>query len=77
MLVPSGQQYALLEWLKHVTFPMESKFADLDFARKVYEMVVPRYINSGVSLQLPLGVLRAGADIAIRPRRAATMAHYT
>jgi guanine deaminase len=50
MLVPSGQQYALLEWLKHVTFPMESKFADVDFARKVYEMVIPRYINSGVSL---------------------------
>jgi guanine deaminase len=44
----SGQQYELLDWLKHVTFPMESKFSDVDFAKRTYERVVPRFINSGV-----------------------------
>ena len=44
----SGGQFQLLEWLKRVTFPTESKFADVDFARKTYESVVTRLINGGV-----------------------------
>jgi hypothetical protein len=30
----SGQQYELLDWLTEVTFPMETRFADVDFARR-------------------------------------------
>ena len=43
-----GQQYELLDWLEHVTFPMESRFSDVDFAKRIYPSVVRRYINSGV-----------------------------
>lgn len=44
----SGGQYELLGWLEHITFPMEAKFADAEFARKAYTSVVRRIIDSGV-----------------------------
>ncbi|KAF9469349.1 Metallo-dependent hydrolase [Collybia nuda] len=45
----SGQQYELPDWLNHVTFPTESKFSDLDFARRTYESVVRRVIDGGTT----------------------------
>ncbi|KAJ7775024.1 hypothetical protein B0H16DRAFT_83154 [Mycena metata] len=45
----SGQQYELLAWLENMTFPMESKFADIDFARRTYTSVVRRMIDSGTT----------------------------
>ena len=47
-LAISGQQYELLDWLYEVTFPMEARFGDVDFARRAYELIVKRIINSGV-----------------------------
>lgn len=47
--IGSGQQYELLDWLEHVTFPMEAKFADVDFARRTYKSVVQRIINCGTT----------------------------
>ncbi|KAL1721068.1 hypothetical protein EV715DRAFT_288613 [Schizophyllum commune] len=47
--IGSGQQYELLDWLEHVTFPMEAKFADVDFARRTYESVVQRIVNCGTT----------------------------
>jgi cytosine/adenosine deaminase-related metal-dependent hydrolase len=44
----SGQQYELLDWLNEVTFPTEARFIDVDFARRAYELIVKRIINSGV-----------------------------
>ncbi|GAA6059436.1 hypothetical protein JCM10212_005375 [Sporobolomyces blumeae] len=44
-----GQQYELLDWLKYVTFPAEAKFRDPIYARKTYEGVVQRVINSGTT----------------------------
>jgi len=44
----SGGQYQLLDWLQKVTFPMESKFKDVDFATKTYKSVVRRIIDNGV-----------------------------
>ncbi|GAA5905260.1 uncharacterized protein JCM6883_006337 [Sporobolomyces salmoneus] len=44
-----GQQYELLDWLKYVTFPAEAKFKDPAYARKTYEGVVQRVINSGTT----------------------------
>ena len=44
----SGQQYELLDWLTEVTFPMETRFGDVDFARRAYELIVKRIINFGV-----------------------------
>ena len=48
-----GQQYELLDWLDNVTFPMESKFSDLDFARRTYKSVVRQVINCGVRILSP------------------------
>jgi len=45
----SGQQYTLLDWLEKVTYPMEAKFADVDFARRTYSSVVRRIVDAGVS----------------------------
>ena len=47
-LTISGQQHELLDWLKETTFPMEARFADVDFARRAYSLIVKRIINSGV-----------------------------
>lgn len=48
LLTASGQQHELLDWLKETTFPMEARFADVDFARRAYSLIVKRIINSGV-----------------------------
>ncbi|KAH8117386.1 guanine deaminase [Phellopilus nigrolimitatus] len=45
----SGQQYELLDWLENVTFPMESRFKDVEFAKKVYPETVQRFIDSGTT----------------------------
>ncbi|KAI0780664.1 guanine deaminase [Trametes elegans] len=45
--IGSGQQYELLDWLENVTFPLESRFADPDFARRVYTSVIKRTIDYG------------------------------
>ncbi|KAI5124565.1 hypothetical protein M0805_003085 [Coniferiporia weirii] len=45
----SGQQYELLDWLENVTFPMESRFENVDFAKTVYPGVVQRFIDSGTT----------------------------
>ncbi|GAA5979310.1 hypothetical protein JCM5350_006962 [Sporobolomyces pararoseus] len=44
-----GQQYELLDWLKYVTFPAEARFRDPVYARRTYEGVVQRVINSGTT----------------------------
>ena len=44
-----GQQYELLDWLQHVTFPRERRFEDVRYARKTYESVVQRLIDSGTT----------------------------
>ncbi|THH07287.1 hypothetical protein EW145_g3472 [Phellinidium pouzarii] len=45
----SGQQYELLDWLENVTFPMESRFKDVEFAKKVYPGIVQRFIDCGTT----------------------------
>lgn len=39
-----GYDKTLLDWLESYTFPLESKYGDIDFASKVYEAVV---VSSG------------------------------
>jgi cytosine/adenosine deaminase-related metal-dependent hydrolase len=52
-LTTSGQQYELLDWLKEITFPMEARFADVDFARRAYSLIVERIISFGVLEHFP------------------------
>ncbi|KAG6865190.1 hypothetical protein C0991_004561 [Blastosporella zonata] len=57
----SGQQYELLDWLKNVTFPMEAKFSDIDFARRSYKSVVRRIIDCGTTTCCYYGTLHLEA----------------
>ncbi|EAU88645.1 guanine deaminase [Coprinopsis cinerea okayama7 len=47
--IGTGQEYELLDWLKNVTFPMESKFADIEFAKRIYTKVVRDFIDNGTT----------------------------
>ncbi|XP_012280211.1 guanine deaminase [Orussus abietinus] len=44
-----GYDKPLLDWLEHYTFPLEKKFQDQNFARRVYEAVVKRTISVGTT----------------------------
>ncbi|KAK0463928.1 uncharacterized protein EV420DRAFT_1618767 [Desarmillaria tabescens] len=59
--IGSGQQYELLDWLSNVTFPVEAKFADLDFAQRTYSSVVYRIINNGTTTCCYYGTLHLEA----------------
>ncbi|GAA5835886.1 hypothetical protein JCM9279_002131 [Rhodotorula babjevae] len=52
-----GQEFELLDWLDKVTFPAEAKFADVAYARRTYEDVVDRLINSGTTTACLYGTL--------------------
>ncbi|KAL5511607.1 hypothetical protein ACEPAH_4824 [Sanghuangporus vaninii] len=55
--IGSGQQYELLDWLENVTFPMESRFRDAEFAKMVYPEVVRRFIAFGTTTCCYYGTL--------------------
>ncbi|GAA5855409.1 hypothetical protein JCM8547_007815 [Rhodosporidiobolus lusitaniae] len=58
-----GQQYELLDWLSNVTFPTEAKFSDPAYARRAYEGVVERVINSGTTTCCWYGTLHMTTKI--------------
>lgn len=47
--IGTGQQYELLDWLANVTFPMEARFEDVEFAKRMYTRVVRDFINAGTT----------------------------
>ncbi|CAD6585029.1 MAG: hypothetical protein CYPHOPRED_002953 [Cyphobasidiales sp. Tagirdzhanova-0007] len=57
-----GQQYQLLDWLSHLTFPTEAKFDDPIYAAKTYESVVNRVINTGTTTCCWYGTLHVEAS---------------
>ncbi|KZT71294.1 Metallo-dependent hydrolase [Daedalea quercina L-15889] len=57
----SGQQHELLDWLKEVTFPMEARFSDLNFARQAYESAVRRIVDYGTTTCCYYGTLHLDA----------------
>jgi len=63
--IGSGQQYELLDWLNNVTYPMEAKFSDIDFARRTYESVVRRIIDYGTTTCCYYGTLHLEATKAL------------
>uniref|UniRef100_H3GGA5 Guanine deaminase n=1 Tax=Phytophthora ramorum TaxID=164328 RepID=H3GGA5_PHYRM len=44
-----GMHLPLLQWLETYTFPYESKFQDVDYARAVYEKAVRRHLHNGTT----------------------------
>ncbi|KYQ88248.1 guanine deaminase [Tieghemostelium lacteum] len=45
----TGTDLPLLKWLEKYTFPVESKFRDLEFAEHVYSKVVDRMLRNGTT----------------------------
>lgn len=79
-----GQEFELLDWLKHVTFPTERRFADANYARRTYESVVQRLIDAGTTSELLSGRFHlrgvSGEEdpepVPSSPQRSATMGRY-
>ncbi|KAF9737973.1 hypothetical protein PMIN03_001172 [Paraphaeosphaeria minitans] len=44
-----GQGLHILEWLDQVTFPVEARFADADYARRTYETTVCDFLRQGIT----------------------------
>lgn len=44
-----GQGLHILEWLDQVTFPVEARFADADYARRTYENTVCDFLRQGIT----------------------------
>jgi guanine deaminase len=45
----TGMDLPLLEWLQRYTFPHESKYSDLNHARKVYDRAVSNHLKNGTT----------------------------
>ncbi|GJE90755.1 guanine deaminase [Phanerochaete sordida] len=58
----SGQEHELLDWLKHYTFPLEARYKDGSFAKRVYTEVVRRIVNAGTTTCCYFGSLHEEAN---------------
>ncbi|CAL9708394.1 unnamed protein product [Knipowitschia caucasica] len=55
----------LLQWLNTYTFPVESQFKDLDFARKVYKQVVKRTLRNGTTTACYFATIHTNASLLL------------
>lgn len=55
----------LYDWLNTYTFPLESKFSNLDFAKKVYEDVVSTLLANGTTTALYFATVHKEASILL------------
>lgn len=55
----------LYDWLNTYTFPIESKFADLDFAKDVYEDVVSTLLANGTTTALYFATVHKEASLLL------------
>lgn len=44
-----GQGLHILEWLDQVTFPVEARFADADYARETYRHTIADFLRQGIT----------------------------
>ncbi|XP_032372174.1 guanine deaminase isoform X2 [Etheostoma spectabile] len=55
----------LLQWLNTYTFPVESRFEDLDFARRVYSHVVQRTLRNGTTTACYFATIHTDASLLL------------
>lgn len=60
----------LYDWLNTYTFPLESKFSDLEFARKVYDDVVSTLLANGTTTALYFATVHKEASLLLEIGRA-------
>ena len=56
-----GQGLHILNWLDQLTFPNESKFADVNYAHRIYERCVEGFLKQGVTTASYYGSLHGPA----------------
>ncbi|XP_058493115.1 guanine deaminase [Solea solea] len=55
----------LLQWLSTYTFPVESRFKDLEFAKKVYTQVVKRTLRNGTTTACYFATIHTDASLLL------------
>jgi guanine deaminase len=61
----TGVDMDLMQWLETYTFPVEARFKDLEFARKVYEKSVKRHLKSGTTFASYYATIHKPAALAL------------
>lgn len=56
-----GGDLKLLEWLNKYTFPVESQFKNIEFAKKAYSRVVKRQLQNGTTYCSYFGTIHTEA----------------
>ncbi|XP_008417199.1 guanine deaminase [Poecilia reticulata] len=55
----------LLQWLNTYTFPVESRFQDIEFAKKVYTQVVKRTLRNGTTTACYFATIHTDASLLL------------
>ena len=55
----------LAEWLQKHTFPLEARYADVDFARRVYAALVDTLLANGTTTALYFATIHDEASAAL------------
>ncbi|KAI3372446.1 hypothetical protein L3Q82_022932, partial [Scortum barcoo] len=55
----------LLQWLNNYTFPVESRFQDLEYARRVYTQVVRRTLRNGTTTACYFATIHTEASLLL------------
>lgn len=63
--VGTGMDLPLLDWLKTYTFPVEAKFADLSYARRVYRRLARDLIANGTTRVCMFSSLHTDATLVL------------
>ena len=63
--VGMGMDLPLLDWLKTYTFPVEAKFADLDYARHIYRRLAHDLIANGTTRVCMFSSLHTDATLVL------------
>jgi len=61
----TGLDLPLDEWLNEVTFPLEARYDDLDFAKTVWESMVPALLREGTTTAVYYGSIHEPATLAL------------
>ena len=60
-----GMDMPLLQWLETYTFPTESRFADLEYARKIYAQLAKDLIDNGTTRVVMFSSLHTDATLIL------------
>ncbi|KAJ1974070.1 hypothetical protein H4R35_003789 [Dimargaris xerosporica] len=57
----TGYDVPLLQWLDRYTFPEEAKFADADYAARVYDAAVAQFVQCGTTTAVYFGTIHTNS----------------